>query len=63
MTKFAHVQPTGAYHYHGLPMGPLKKLDYTHKMALVGYAVDGFPIYGPYAYSRPETTPPAPSRC
>ena len=52
--NFAHVQPTGAYHYHGLPMGLLKRLDYTHKMALVGYAADGFPIYGPYAYSNPE---------
>lgn len=49
--NLAHVQPNGAYHYHGLPMGLLKKLDYTHRMALVGYAVDGFPIYGPYAYA------------
>jgi hypothetical protein len=52
--NLAHVQPNGAYHYHGLPMGLLKRLDYTKKMALVGYAADGFPIYGPYAYTDPN---------
>lgn len=50
----AHVQPTGAYHYHGLPYGLLEKLDYKRKMALVGYAADGFPIYGPYCYAQPN---------
>ncbi len=48
--NLAHVQPTGAYHYHGLPMGLLKKLDWQHKMALVGWAADGYPVYGNYAY-------------
>jgi hypothetical protein len=52
--NLAHVQPNGAYHYHGLPMGLLKKLDYTHKPALVGYAADGFPIYGNYGYANPS---------
>lgn len=33
----AHVQPSGAYHYHGMPTG----LTAT----LLGYAADGFPIY------------------
>jgi hypothetical protein len=49
--NYAHVQPNGAYHYHGLPMGLLERLNYTRKMALVGYAADGYPIYGPYAYT------------
>lgn len=45
----AHVQPTGAYHYHGLPMGLINKLGgTTNKMLLVGYAADGFPIYTNY---------------
>jgi hypothetical protein len=52
--NLAHVQPNGAYHYHGLPYVLLEKLDYKKKMALVGYAADGFPIYGPYAYSDPN---------
>lgn len=51
--NLAHVQPTGAYHYHGLPMGLLKKLDWQHKMALVGWAADGYPIYGNYGYTSP----------
>ena len=33
----AHVQPNGAYHYHGIPQG-VKKDD------IVGYAADGFAI-------------------
>ncbi|MEX0775370.1 MAG: YHYH protein [Phycisphaeraceae bacterium] len=47
----AHVQPTGAYHYHGLPTGLIKKLGGDAKMVLVGYAADGFPIYGPMTYA------------
>ncbi len=48
----AHVQPTGAYHYHGLPTGLMDKLggDKT-RMLLVGYAADGFPIYTGYGHS------------
>jgi len=46
----AHVQPTGAYHYHGIPFGLLKQLHSEDKMVLVGWAADGFPIYGPLAY-------------
>jgi len=48
----AHVQPTGAYHYHGLPTGLMSKLGGDgQKMLLVGYAADGFPIYTSYAPS------------
>ncbi|MFX8999754.1 YHYH protein, partial [Acinetobacter baumannii] len=39
----AHVQPNGAYHYHGLPMGLLNQLNYTTHMTLVGWAADGYP--------------------
>ena len=48
----AHVQPTGAYHYHGLPTGLMAKLGGDgKKMLLVGYAADGFPIYTSYAHT------------
>ncbi len=48
----AHVQPTGAYHYHGLPTGLMDKLGGDgKKMLLIGYASDGFPIYTSYGYS------------
>lgn len=48
----AHVQPTGAYHYHGLPIGLMQKIGGDgKKMLLVGYAADGFPIYTSYGHS------------
>lgn len=46
-SNYAHVQPNGAYHYHGLPVGLMQELGWTSKAAspLIGYAADGFPIY------------------
>lgn len=41
----AHVQPTGAYHYHGVPTELVKSLDKGEDVILVGFALDGFPIY------------------
>lgn len=41
----AHVQPTGAYHYHGVPTELVKLLDKGEDLILVGYAKDGFPMY------------------
>ncbi len=49
----AHVQPNGAYHYHGIPTGLLDKLATAPKPVLLGYAADGFPIYAPYSYTDP----------
>lgn len=48
----AHVQPNGAYHYHGPPTGLLQRLAAQGKPVLIGYAADGFPIYGPYGYKN-----------
>ncbi len=47
----AHVQPNGAYHYHGMPEGYVTRLNKGTGMALVGFAVDGFPIYARYGYN------------
>ena len=52
----AHVQPNGAYHYHGLPTGLFDKLSSAPKPVLLGYAADGFPIYAPFSYSNPMQT-------
>jgi len=46
-----HVQPFGAYHYHGIPEGYLSKLGKGVELSLVGWAVDGFPIYARYGYA------------
>ncbi len=47
----AHVQPNGQYHYHGLPEAYLAKLNKGAAMTLVGFAIDGFPMYARYGYS------------
>jgi len=47
----AHVQPTGAYRYHGMPEGPLTFLGVSSaspRMVLIGWARDGHPIYARY---------------
>ena len=51
-----HVQPNGSYHYHGLPTGLLKKLGVNPKehSPLIGYAMDGFPVYALYGYKDPK---------
>ena len=46
----AHVQRTGAYHYHGIPTPMLS----DRKPTLLGYAADGYPIYGPLGYQDPK---------
>jgi len=50
----AHVQPNGAYHYHGIPVGLMERGDQYSKPVMLGYAADGFPIYGPYGYEDPN---------
>lgn len=47
----AHVQPDGAYHYHGMPEGYITRLAKGTAMTLVGFAMDGFPIYARYGYA------------
>ena len=50
----AHTQPGGLYHYHGNPMA-LYDPEETHQGSpVIGFAADGFPIYGPH-YIDPVT--------
>ncbi|MEM9444700.1 MAG: YHYH protein [Verrucomicrobiota bacterium] len=50
----AHVQPNGAYHYHGIPRSLVEKLKKSESMVLIGYAADGFPIYSEYGHRDPR---------
>ena len=50
----AHVQPTGEYHYHGIPELLIDFLGDEQGMILVGWASDGFPVYARYGYSDPN---------
>ena len=47
----AHVQPGGGYHYHGIPEGYVTRLGKGTAMTLVGFALDGFPVYARYGYT------------
>ena len=49
-----HVQPGGTYHYHGIPEGYVASLDQGEVVTLVGWAVDGFPVYARYGYTDPQ---------
>ena len=53
----AHTQGRGMYHYHGLPTGLLWSrtvADPDLPVQLLGYAADGFPIYGPECPGDPS---------
>ena len=53
----AHTQGRGMYHYHGLPTGllwALRRRDPARPMLLLGFAADGFPIYGPEGPGDPD---------
>ena len=53
--NMAHVQPNGAYHYHGLPTSYLRSLGLSQEQhsPQVGWAADGFPIYALFGYEDP----------
>lgn len=54
-TNNGHVQPNGAYHYHGIPTDLLTRLSGGRaQLTLLGWAADGFPIYGQWAYQDPK---------
>ena len=42
----AHTQPDGRYHYHGDPLAMYGES--SEVSPVIGFAADGFPIYGPY---------------
>ena len=44
----AHAQPDGTYHYHGTPNAFYHAENNGSVSPVVGFAADGFPIFGPY---------------
>lgn len=44
----AHTQPDGAYHYHGNPLALFEQSDATEASPVIGFAADGFPIFGSF---------------
>ena len=49
-TYNAHTQPDGSYHYHGDPNSMFNRVNPTQESPVIGFAADGFPIYGPYIF-------------
>lgn len=47
-THNAHAQPTGLYHYHGDPLALYDVSSTSTASPVIGFAADGFPVYGPY---------------
>ncbi len=58
----AHPQQQGAYHSHTTPYRLYKNTPATQHSPLIGYAFDGYPVYGPYGYSSPMNASSAVSR-
>jgi hypothetical protein len=54
----AHVQPNGAYHYHGLPTGlmDMQGFESGEHSTQIGWAADGFPMYALYGYDGENTS-------
>ena len=57
----AHRQPTGGYHYHGLPTGFMGAGSTSEHSALIGFAADGLPIYAQYGLNDGQIADQQPS--
>lgn len=51
-----HPAPNGEYHHHVNPKCLYDDTDSTHHSPIIGYAFDGFPIYGAYSYTNVNGT-------
>jgi hypothetical protein len=47
----SHPDPQGRYHNHSNPYGLYDSTNKTSHSPIIGWAFDGFPIYGPYGYA------------
>lgn len=53
-----HPAPGGCYHTHVNPQCLYNAADSTVHSPIIGYAFDGYPIYGAYGYSNPNVAGP-----
>jgi hypothetical protein len=53
-----HPQQFGEYHHHVSPNCLYNHYDSTHHSPIIGYAFDGYPIYGAWAYTDTNGTSP-----
>jgi len=55
-TCLGHPAQNGEYHHHINPKCLYNDADSLHHSPIIGYAFDGFPIYGAYAYTNTNGT-------
>lgn len=55
-TCLGHPAPNGEYHHHLNPTCLYDDHDSSTHSPIIGYAFDGFPIYGAYGYANPNGT-------
>ena len=53
-TCLGHADQHGEYHHHINPKCLYNDADSTHHSPIIGWAFDGFPIYGAYGYANPN---------
>jgi hypothetical protein len=58
----AHPQQQGAYHTHAKPYRLFSSTASSVHSPLIGFAFDGYPVYGPYGYSDPNDSTSAITR-
>ncbi len=51
-----HPAPNGEYHHHLNPTCLYNDVDNSAHSPIIGYAFDGFPIYGTFGYDNPNGT-------
>ncbi len=52
----AHTQPDGTYHYHGDPVAMFDDSPGLNGSPVIGFAADGFPIFGSYILDSETNT-------
>ncbi len=55
-TCLGHPAPNGEYHHHLNPPCLYNDHDSSTHSPIIGYAFDGFPVYGAYGYANPNGT-------
>jgi len=53
-----HPQQQGEYHHHINPTCIYNDTDASHHSPIIGWAMDGFPVYGAFAYTNTDGTGP-----
>jgi hypothetical protein len=51
-----HPAPNGEYHHHVSPRCLYNITDSTHHSPIIGFAFDGYPVYGAWAYANTNGT-------